>query len=438
MACFGDLPRRLAAGSRAFTAALRAPVVDDTLTVGDDPRPETLRLAVGDGDDAAVQQQLLDEARARVEKLENELAASRLRPLPPLSPCGDKSPSRKTTKIFIDGVFDLMHFGHMNAFRQARSLGSYLIVGVNSDESVAVCKGSLPVLSDAERQQAVAACRFVDEIIPASPYVMSAAYIQELIEKYDIDYFVHGDDPCIVDGKDVYEDVKKAGRFKSIPRTDGISTTDIAGRTLLLTKEHHKEKVAEICAEDSDGSPGGPAIVSTLSSMSQFLVTSQLMQAFSAALPERSLGQKRTVYVDGAWDMFHTGHISLLQQAKALGDRLVVGVHSDAVVNEQRGFNYPILAMNERVLSVLGCRYVDDVLLDAPWVITEEMVATLKISVVVRGTEHDCADIATADPRDPHAIPIRLGIHQVLQSKNKTTVGDIVQRLQAPDRKSVV
>ena len=41
----------------------------------------------------------------------------------------------------MDGVFDLMHYGHMNAFRQAKALGTHLIVGVNSDESVKQCKG---------------------------------------------------------------------------------------------------------------------------------------------------------------------------------------------------------------------------------------------------------------------------------------------------------
>lgn len=42
----------------------------------------------------------------------------------------------------MDGVFDLMHYGHMNAFRQARAIGSHLIVGVNSDVSVERCKGA--------------------------------------------------------------------------------------------------------------------------------------------------------------------------------------------------------------------------------------------------------------------------------------------------------
>lgn len=336
--------------------------------------------------------------------------------------------------MFIDGVFDLMHFGHMNAFRLAKSLGTYLIVGVNSDESVRRCKGTVPILNDKERQTCVAACRFVDEIVPASPYVMSEAYIDELTDKYGIDYFVHGDDPCIVDGKDVYEAVKKAGRFRSIPRTEGVSTTDILGRTLLLSKDHHTELVdSPVKAEQEEtASPEGFTCVSK---QSKFLVTSQLVRAFSASLPsspDNVFGKSkgRVIYVDGAWDMFHGGHIAFLRRARALGDSLIVGVHSDAVVNKQRGYNYPILAMNERVLSVMGCRYVDDVLLDAPWHITEEVIATLGISLVVRGSVRDCASVPTIDPRDPHEVAIRQGKHKEIESEESVTVEDIVARLQ--------
>ena len=49
--------------------------------------------------------------------------------------------SRKEIRVWMDGAFDMMHFGHMNAFRQGRSLGTYLIAGINSDESITACKG---------------------------------------------------------------------------------------------------------------------------------------------------------------------------------------------------------------------------------------------------------------------------------------------------------
>jgi ethanolamine-phosphate cytidylyltransferase len=122
----------------------------------------------------------------------------------------DESNKGKEVRIWMDGAFDMMHFGHMNAFRQGRALGTYLIVGVNSDETIAACKGK-PVNSDDERAATVRSCRWVDEVVPGVPYIMTEEYLLHIIEKYRIDYVVHGDDPCIVNGKDVYESAVKLG-----------------------------------------------------------------------------------------------------------------------------------------------------------------------------------------------------------------------------------
>eukprot|EP00957_Ditylum_brightwellii_P045415 3442366-Ditylum_brightwellii.AAC.1 len=138
----------------------------------------------------------------------------------------------------MDGAFDMMHYGHMNAFRLGRSLGTHLVVGVNSDASITQCKGA-PLMNDQERLTMVEGCKFVDEVVPGCPYVMNKEYLDYVIQKFKIDYVIHGDDPCIVDGKDVYAAAKAAGKYQSIPRTEGVSTTDIVGRMLLMTKEHH-------------------------------------------------------------------------------------------------------------------------------------------------------------------------------------------------------
>lgn len=150
----------------------------------------------------------------------------------------DKGNDGREVRIWMDGAFDMMHFGHMNAFRQGKALGTHLVVGVNSDESIAKCKGP-PVMNDQERLTAVEGCKFVDEVVPGVPYVMSQEYLEYVIEKYRIDFVVHGDDPCIVDGKDVYEAAKAKGKYRSIPRTEGVSTTDIVGRMLLQSRSHH-------------------------------------------------------------------------------------------------------------------------------------------------------------------------------------------------------
>lgn len=106
----------------------------------------------------------------------------------------------------------MMHYGHMNAFRKGRAMGTKLIVGVNSDETITVCKGA-PVMNDEERMAMVRGCKFVDEVVPGVPYVMNDEYLKWVINEYKIDYVVHGDDPCIVDGKDVYESAQKMGKL---------------------------------------------------------------------------------------------------------------------------------------------------------------------------------------------------------------------------------
>lgn len=64
----------------------------------------------------------------------------------------------------------------------------------------------------------------------------------------------------------------------------------------------------------------------------------------------------KIVYVAGAFDLFHVGHLDFLEKARQEGDFLVVGLHTDPVVNRYKGANYPIMNLHERVLSVLACK----------------------------------------------------------------------------------
>ena len=155
-----------------------------------------------------------------------------------------RSPSREL-RIWMDGAFDMMHYGHVNAFRQGRALGTHLVVGLNDAFHHALRKGTPPVMNDDERLAMVGACKFVDEVVPKVPYVMSDEYVRWMIQTYRIDLVVHGDDPCIVDGRDVYESAQKLGKYATIPRTEGVSTTEIVGRMLLLTTDHHDVKGAK-------------------------------------------------------------------------------------------------------------------------------------------------------------------------------------------------
>jgi glycerol-3-phosphate cytidylyltransferase-like family protein len=113
----------------------------------------------------------------------------------------------------------------------------------------------------------------------------------------------------------VYATAKEAGKYMSIPRTEGVSTTDILGRMLLLTKQHHchNQEIEESSPLESEHSSSerrefvGP--------QSKFLTTSRMLQLFSAGVkaPTKDM---RVIYVDGAWDLFHPGHVAFLQEAR--------------------------------------------------------------------------------------------------------------------------
>lgn len=76
----------------------------------------------------------------------------------------------------------------------------------------------------------VSAVKWVDEVIPDAPYAITEEFMKKLFTEYNIDYIIHGDDPCLLpDGTDAYALAKKAGRYKQIKRTEGVSSTDIVG-----------------------------------------------------------------------------------------------------------------------------------------------------------------------------------------------------------------
>ena len=84
-------------------------------------------------------------------------------------------------------------------------------------------------------------------------------------------------------------------------------------------------------------------------------------------------------------DLFHYGHVNFLRTAREHGDYLLVGVHSDEVVRNYK--RQPILSMDERVASVAGCRYVDEVVPNAPLTVTREWIEQHDIDLVVHGDD---------------------------------------------------
>lgn len=70
--------------------------------------------------------------------------------------------------------------------------------------------------------------------------------------------------------------------------------------------------------------------------------------------------EKRIVYVQGTWDLFHVGHVNILHRAHKLSRRLIVGVNTNKSIKKHKG-SFPVISYRDRVKVLKACKYVDKV-----------------------------------------------------------------------------
>ena len=130
------------------------------------------------------------------------------------------------TIVFTNGVFDLLHPGHLRYLKLARALGDVLIVGVNSDRSVRANKGpSRPVMPEAERAEVLSALACVEAAV-----IFDEETPWQLIAALQPDVLVKGADWAedAVVGRDIVE--ARGGRVVRVPIEAGHATTAIIDR----------------------------------------------------------------------------------------------------------------------------------------------------------------------------------------------------------------
>ncbi len=127
------------------------------------------------------------------------------------------------------------------------------------------------------------------------------------------------------------------------------------------------------------------------------------------------------VYSDMVADLFHYGHMEFLKKARALGDYLLVGVDDDATA--ERNKRKPILTMEERVASVAGCRYVDEVLPNAPWIIDRTWIEKHKIDLVVHGD-----DYPPEYREEVYKVPIEMRMFRTVPDTGGISTTEIIRR----------
>jgi rfaE bifunctional protein nucleotidyltransferase chain/domain len=149
-----------------------------------------------------------------------------------------------------------------------------------------------------------------------------------------------------------------------------------------------------------------------------------------AALAPRRASGERVALTNGTFDLVHVGHLRSLEQARAEGDVLVVGINSDASVRSYKAPNRPIVPQDERAELIAGLACVDFVVLfDEPT--AERLIREVRPDVYVKG-----ADYATK-PLPERPIVEEYGGQVVLvelAAGHSTTdlLGEIVRRVCSP------
>lgn len=129
--------------------------------------------------------------------------------------------------LYVDMCADLYHWGHVFYLKKCKEYcdNVYLIVGLHNDETIAKYKRH-PICTMEERKIVLESCKYVDEVVCDAPLTIAKEY---LIEN-NIQYVIHGDGIEPSDVSRMYRNAIELGLYREVPRTVGISTTELIQR----------------------------------------------------------------------------------------------------------------------------------------------------------------------------------------------------------------
>jgi len=162
----------------------------------------------------------------------------------------------------------------------------------------------------------------------------------------------------------------------------GAGDCFIAGFVYALTKEYDYKKCLELAIRGSSES---------VKHLGTYILT------------EKDL-QKRVVFTNGCFDVLHKGHLTLLKEARSLGDKLIVGVNSDGSVKRLKGSDRPINDVATRVAQLEVLPWIDEVHTfteDTPY----ELIKKLKPDLIVKGGDYTVEEIVGHDLAPVHIVP---------------------------------
>ena len=136
-----------------------------------------------------------------------------------------KKNGKKT--VFTNGVFDILHIGHLTYLEEARNLGDVLIVGVNSDASVKVNKGDKRPINSQKNRAEMLSLKFVDYTV-----IFDEKTPEKLLDLLKPDIHVKGGDYKKEDLPETKIVEKNGGEVKILSFVDSFSTTDIINKII--------------------------------------------------------------------------------------------------------------------------------------------------------------------------------------------------------------
>lgn len=137
----------------------------------------------------------------------------------------------KNKVVITYGTFDLFHVGHLNLLNRLKELGDYLIVGVSTDEFNEV-KGKKTIVDFEDRLEIIKNLKCVDLAIPEINWEQK----EKDIKRYDVSIFGMGHD-----WQGHFDGLKVFCEVVYLPRTEGISSTDLKTALRVLDKTHIKQ-----------------------------------------------------------------------------------------------------------------------------------------------------------------------------------------------------
>lgn len=143
-----------------------------------------------------------------------------------LLPLVERAKAQGRRVVLTNGVFDILHVGHVRYLQAAKALGDFLIVGLNSDSSAARVKGrDRPVTPQDERAEVLGAVEGVDRVV-----IFDQDTAEELVAAIKPHLYVKGGNYTVAQLPEAAAVAAYGGEVRILPLTPGISTTDILRR----------------------------------------------------------------------------------------------------------------------------------------------------------------------------------------------------------------